>query len=413
MRGGANAAVMDGLGAAKAAPARRGTDAPKFAPRTYRLTLAKRWEDPSALHAALFLGLFYWLGGRPPWFALLLGLMVAAAVVTEVIASRRTVVLTPEYLEAGGLFERRRFMRSDVQSYSRNYSTGVLKLTLYCSEPDTRTLVVQLPGLDAALAAWLGGLKERDGEEAAAAMARSLADHRFGETPEARYRHLALWHGRVALFLPVHALWAWCLHMPIATEWVAGLAALCPVLAITLAYASQGAVCFAPEAGSLRTPVWSLALLGVMAPLYTLNGFRLMDALPALPWIAALGVAYLALALGVDPLLRRFGRGLWVAVLAAVWAAGVFAGVNAVFDGRITMQYPTIVTARRLPHSLAEGNLEVRAPAGFPMFESIRVSDRRFGAVQVGDTVCVTTHPGFLGIAWYGVEPCRHGPARG
>jgi hypothetical protein len=102
-----------------------------------------------------------------------------------------------------------------------------------------------------------------------------------------------------------------------------------------------------------------------------------------------------------------------LAVLGLAYCAAAVTVVDVRFDPGQTKLYQTTLTNKYESHGKST-SYYLQVPAWGPqtMQTNVGVPSRLYGAVQPGDPICMTLHPGALGAPWYTVAQCA-APAGG
>jgi hypothetical protein len=95
------------------------------------------------------------------------------------------------------------------------------------------------------------------------------------------------------------------------------------------------------------------------------------------------------------------------ALLGASYGDGAVALADVRFDASVGQVFPVTVNGKYVSRGRST-SYELELPPWGPqaMRRSVAVSRSTYDAVQIGDPVCVTLHPGALGAPWFAVGLC-------
>jgi hypothetical protein len=116
----------------------------------------------------------------------------------------------------------------------------------------------------------------------------------------------------------------------------------------------------------------------------------------------------MAAGLRADPWLRSHrGSAALVAVLVGGYGYGAGLEVNALLDRSTPLNYPVVVSSKRVSRGKSTSYHLGLAPWGpYHTSEEVMVPGWRYRQTQIGDTVCVALRTGALGVAWYTLGSC-------
>jgi hypothetical protein len=160
------------------------------------------------------------------------------------------------------------------------------------------------------------------------------------------------------------------------------------------------------EVGRLRRGVNGLVALPFVALLFSnLYHAQIDPYWPALPAVLAI-VVVLPLAWNVRSAPGVANPGMLlavVAVCAALYGYGATSVVDIQLDFSPGAVTPVQVLDKHETHGRHSHGYFVSLPAWGPRTgpNSTEVSAATYGALNIGDSVCVTQHPGALGLAWF------------
>lgn len=131
------------------------------------------------------------------------------------------------------------------------------------------------------------------------------------------------------------------------------------------------------------------------------------------PWIAAAagavaGVTVGALQMGRPGLVSRWQLMLVLAIACSAYAFGAISLADVRWDPSPGAAARTTVEGKYVSHGRSTSYNLTLAPWGpVAAARSISVSSSAYDAFNPGDRVCVTLHPGALGLAWYAIATCQ------
>ncbi len=215
---------------------------------------------------------------------------------------------------------------------------------------------------------------------------------------------LSLLGGALGLFV---TLWRDYPH----PQWQGALAA---VLMLTIPLVVLGLVLASPasfEAGRVRRGPNGLVVLPFAALLFSnLYHAQIDPVWPALPAaLAAVVVAPLAWGVTRAPGVTSPLTMLTVVTLcAAVYGYGATSVVDIQLDFSAGQVLPVQVLDKHISSGRRSSSYHLSLPAWGPRMgpNSIEVSSSIYRALNVGDSVCITLHPGAIGLPWFTSDVC-------
>jgi hypothetical protein len=233
----------------------------------------------------------------------------------------------------------------------------------------------------------------------------SVASAAFGTSIKWWGYGLSMVGGAFGLFV---ALW----HEKPHPQWQGALAAL---VMLTIPLVVLGLVLSSPasfEVGRSRRGVNGMIALPFMALLFSNLYHAQIDPFwPALP-AALAAVVVLPLAWGVRnaPGLSNPGMMLLViALCAALYGYGATSVVDIQLDFSAGAVTPVQVLDKHEYRGRHSHTYDLYLPAWGPRTgqNSIEVSPATYDAVNIGDPVCITLHPGAIGLPWFTSAACQ------
>lgn len=153
----------------------------------------------------------------------------------------------------------------------------------------------------------------------------------------------------------------------------------------------------------VELPALSLFVLALTLDLTTFTGPLVAAGLGA----AAAGTAgfYAAQKPGLSSPIQLI---ITLAVAGGLYGYGAFTVIDTRFDTSAGQVLPVTVSNKHISHGRSN-SYHLDLPAWGPRTAPSTVSVRRslYEAVQPGDVVCITLHPGSLGVPWYAVGLCQ------
>lgn len=159
-----------------------------------------------------------------------------------------------------------------------------------------------------------------------------------------------------------------------------------------------------------KDPRPELMFLLLVAGFGLLIRMREIDFITVQPLLMVMAVAAGAVIYGFFSAVRAgVVRGAWIGllVLAGLYGYGAVAVGDTVFDGKPGVGYSSLVEGKRVVSGRSDTYYLQVAPWGPVEADSeVSVPADLYGAVQPGELVCMTLHPGRLGAQWYRVGKC-------
>lgn len=277
-------------------------------------------------------------------------------------------------------------------------------------EPGRKPVKTYLYGeRDAVLDDWLAAIPDLDALDRERAEAELLRQPEVGQTEEERRRALARARrvARAATIVTVGLL-GWALFNPRPYEVVMATLAAIPLATMALLLAGRGLYAISDDRSEIRpslmVPLFGPGLLLTIRAYFDLD---VIDRAPPLVWTALVALALTALVMAGEPSLRRrWYAPLGVLLFLAALPWGAIQMANALLDRCEPEVLPVAVLDKRINSGKgARYNLRL-APWGPQQVGEVTVDSDLYGAVEVGDAVCVAVWPGALGVRWFQVGAC-------
>lgn len=391
-------------------------------PRVYRYTAGKRFC--LYLFAAILAALGAWLMAVPirhpsaagTWLllsgaglVLLGGFMAASTALSKLI-------LRADAIELVGPL-RTRELRLDALAGRRRQATRGGSILLLV--PKTGQAVRLDSGLprDRLLDAWINALPDLDLLEREASEAKLLADPAFGSNPQERLARLARARGfsKVVNGATVAAL-AWAYLYPHPYALAIGLLAVLPWCAVLIVMLSRGLIAFDARRNDARPNVAMLLLLpGIVLGLRAMLDVHVLDLMPVFVYgfIASLPLLLSAWMTAPKDAAKPWGFPLTLLLLVALpYGGGGLLLADVGLDHQPAQTFPTHVLRKYISTGKHSSPHLVLAPWGPRVAgEDMSVNRAYYAHVDEGSSVCMSLHPGALGMPWYGLGDCADRPA--
>ena len=337
------------------------------------------------------------------------GLYLAAGLV------RWATVLYPDRVEYRGVFRTRSLNRADIVGYRIRQTRNTGKTyRLMPREGGGRGLTISAFGRpDGTLMAWLADFPDLDAQARRAAETTLLADPAWGA--DAASRGAALARARKAagfLYGLALALAAWGLFAPDPYTLCILVLGLALPAAVVFVAVSGGRWSLLDMPSDARPSVVGIVMFPAMIlALRAVIDVHLLDWRPLLVGAAAIGLALSGWSAsgplrGPRPRSTAFSMGL----IGLAWGWGALVQLNA----RLDVAPASTERVRVLDHFISHGRsttyrLRLDAWSARPASDDVNVPEDLYERVRVGDTVCVTPHPGALRVGWFEVQACPSG----
>lgn len=357
-----------------------------FGPALYR---SETHNLPAALPAVMFFG-----------FGVYMLAMVA----------RSRLIIDGTHIQVQTAFRERSAEVGDIEGFrtirSRNGSYIWLQLRhgggsitipyIFDTDGDFATWLRQVPDLD-----------QRDREKLLAEIEQQPA---LGGTPEERLSALPTartW----AVFLAIVTVAAAALLLmgpPLFRAFAIAILVLTPFAAAWLLHHAPLLYAFFKQKADPRAELSFVPLIAAFGLLIHAGGLHFVDirqlALIAVPLALAYFAAF-ASAVRVGAL--RPGVMFAVAFFACLYSYGLAAVTDALGDSAVAASYRVEVLERHVSHGRSTSYSLTLAPWGDRQEPArVGVSGSTYGAVGIGDQVCIQVHAGNLRVPWYWIAAC-------
>ena len=348
---------------------------------------------------------------------MLVGISLAMTVLGSYCAAipifLKILVLKESELLIPGFFNNRVVQRSDISGYRIRVNQGIkiLQLELITKNGKSKkSNVTLLFAPDEVFIHWFDSVPNIDSVELAASLQEVQSDERLGRSPEERLVNVANARkiGRVLTIIS-WAIAAWAMFYPRPYTLVFFALTSLPLIALWLCW-RYSAIFIIDDTGKSTARVDLTAILampGFILALRALKDVHLVDNMGLLtPTLCALA-ALVAVIAWIAPIYRRkLGRLALVAVLMSAYPASAIAIANALFDKSLSEQLVLPVLGKR--HTTGKGATQYLSipPSNTDHgLSEVQVSRDLYQHVGIGQSICLSLHPGVFGLSWYLVEP--------
>lgn len=394
-----------------------------LSPRIYRTSLGTRIIFilfGAALMLAGLIGFGHFFGvpgdrvAGPAFIMQLFFLLLALAGAYALASVARTkILLYPDAIELYGVKSVYRLMRHEIEGVRRIKGKGGVTVQLIPSDPSLKKIRVSPEWKkDEVFREWISGLPDLDARDIQREKEEVAADALLGATPEERTKRNAR-AKKIAGCLQGAAIGmaGWTIVYPHPYQWVAGLNAGLPCLAIALMFLSPGVYRINMNRANVRP---SLALVFIVPAIALLlhgsAGFHLVNWKDPLP-LAAIGIAVFAcLFFLADQTIRSKPKALLLYSLGmAAYGYGAGVSANAIFDNSQAQIFKPVVTGKRVSTGKSRTPyLTISRWGPYARSQEIRVDWTLYNQVQEGQPVCVSQRQGALHMPWYVVGMCEN-----
>ncbi len=368
----------------------------------------------------LVLGMFFLLFGAffgPALFhsqslpAALPALMfVGFGVYMLAMVTRSRLVIDGTHIDVRTAFRERSAEVRDIEGFrtvrSRNGSYFWLQLRqgqgsitipyTFDTDGDFRAWLRQVPDLD-----------QRDREQILAEISKQ---ENLGSSPDERLKALPTartW----ALFLAIVSVAGAALLM-LGPQIFHGLAVallvVTPFAAAWLLHHAPLLYAFLKPKADPRAELSFVPMIAAFGLLIHASGEHFVSTQRLALFAAPLALAYFAaFATAVRTAAARAGSLIAVAFFACLYSFGLAAVTDALGDSSIVGSYRVEVLQKHVSHGRSTSySLTLRPWGDQQQPASVGVSASTYGAVELGDEVCIQVHPGNLRVPWYWVTAC-------
>ncbi len=345
---------------------------------------------------------------------------LAATIVMAAVASvwllrtlRRRLRLWPETFEYRGVFTTLSGRKDELAGYRYHHSRSGSSFEFRFEPPDARHFSIGGYSDQSGLRDWLRDVPDLNVVDREAYKKGLEANPAFG--PDAARRVAALVrHRKITYGLNIAgiAVALWLVFFPrFFTEAAQVTALICMPGAMAIAALSGGRYAVTWDSGKPR-----LSLAGAcFAPalglgFYYYNDMGTLDGLMALPVAAAGAAMAMVVIVMIDRRMKLGAMGFAAACLVAgSWGGAML--IDHLADRAPAVVYASPIVRLRVSNTGRSTRYFVHvAPWGTPdMPDSLMVNPRFFYAAKVGQSMCMTTHPGAFGYRWFSYDGCREG----
>jgi hypothetical protein len=358
-------------------------------------------------------------GNKPIWSLLFLSVVAmgfaAMGIYSALSALIYRVALTVDGVEVIEPFRRRQLSFGDIKGRRTLRSQqGPSTLVLVPKAESAKKIKISFVlKRDEAFDAWMARLPDLDQEEldrSEQQVAEALYHEQMPHERKGRIKRLKLvarWLNGATIALAVAGF-----VLPDDDHIVTATLIALPWVAVWLVARFQPLYRFGAKGNDAHPDLTAL----LMFPGFVLTG-RLLTDVHAFDWQGPMmlafagGLALSSAALRVDPWFRQQR---WSAILTCVLtlAYGFGAGFNidVLADSTNPTIYPTPVVGKRVSRGSRSRTYHLKVGAWGPITgdDEISVSAARYGAIRVGDTVCIYVGKGALQVPWYQARDCSN-----
>lgn len=343
---------------------------------------------------------------------LVMGPLAALFVWLFAIVLTFRVTLASDAIETSTWWTSRRLHRDQIEGYrQRDRGSGgkFLELIPAVSHAKMIHLPVKFLQPDAAFFGWFSAIRDLDAADEDSSLAAALNNPAFGATRHQRQNRLAVARKVArALTALAWALAAWSFVWP-QPYWLAitSLAAL-PVIALMLVILSGGLFrIFAMtkiEVGVGKVFAFPALIISIRV----LQDLNMVSEWPLIgASVAAAGASVFATALIDRKAASRPVVLINGALIGGLYFFGLIGEVNALLDRTPESIVRTQIMKKRVSEGETTRYYFTLAPWGSQSEpDDARVTRDLYDRLQPGNSVCVTTHGGALGMPWFAVDEC-------
>jgi hypothetical protein len=324
-----------------------------------------------------------------------------------------SIALKADRLEIHELWRVRCIRRTDIETqqvlHPQN-SPAVLVLRL--KAPSRRK--IKLPIMwnrDSTWQAWFAGIPDVDVEAAKAFEAAVATNADLGSTPAERQQKLSAARSLARIAIGANTgLVLWAFIYPHPYELILFVLAALPWVAVWIMARSPGLYTFNAPRGSGR-PDLTLLLIspGFVLMVRALRDVQILDWQRLIPWAVLVALTLMGGVIWALPAVReKLGMAVLTLVLVLAYGFGVTSLANALLDGTRGSNYPATVygkyvtSGRNRTPTMRLGAWGPRAAV-----EDVTVPWDVYRSTNIGEKVCVLSHPGALGVPWYRIATCQ------
>jgi hypothetical protein len=342
-----------------------------------------------------------------------LAVVASGAAIYCVDTLMSSIVLKADRLEIHELWRVRRIRRIDIETqqvlHPQN-SSAVLVLQL--KAPSRRK--IKLPIMwnrDATWHAWFAGIPDVDVEAAKAFEAAIETNAELGSTPAERHQKLSAARSLARIAIAANTgLILWAFVYPHPYELILFVLAVLPWVAVWIMARSPGLYTFNAPRGSGR-PDLTLLLIspGFVLMVRALHDVQILDWQRLLPWAVLVALILMGSVMWAIPAARqKLGMVALTLVLVLAYGFGVTSLGNALLDRTSGSIYPATVYGKYVTSGRSRTPTMRLGPWG-PRTSAadVTVPWDVYRSTNIGEKVCVLSHPGAFDVPWYRIASCQ------
>ena len=360
-----------------------------FGPALYR---SETRNLPAALPAVMFLGF---------------GVYVLAMVM------RSRLIIDGTRIQVQTAFRERSAEIGDIEGFRTMRSRNGSYIWLKLRQGQGSITIPSIFDTDGDFAAWLRRVPDLDQRDREQILAEIAQQSTLGATPEERLNALPTartW----AVFLTVVTVAAAALLLlaqPFFRSLGVAILVLTPFAAAWLLHHAPLLYAFMKQKADPRAELSFVLLIASIGLLIRSGGLHFVAiqqlALIALP-VALAYFAALASAVRIGA--ARPGALIAVALFACFYGYGLTAVTDALGDSTVGGSYRVEVLEKHVSHGRSTSySLTLAAWGDRQEPARVGVSGSTYGAVEIGDQVCIQVHRGNLRVPWYRISACSEG----
>jgi hypothetical protein len=324
-----------------------------------------------------------------------------------------SIVLKADRLEIHELWRVRRIRRTDIEAQQVLHppnSPAVLVLQLKASSHRKIKLPIMW-NRDSRWQAWFAGIPDVDVEAAKAFEAAIETNADLGTTPAERQQKLSAARSLARIAIGVNTgLILWAFIYPHPYELIIFVLAVLPWIAVWIMARSPGLYTFNAPRGSGRPDLTILLISpGFILTVRALSDVQILDWQRLLPWAVLVALILMGSVMWAIPAIRdKLGMVVLTLILVLAYGFGVTSLGNALLDGTRGSIYPTAIYGKYVTSGRSRTPMMRLGPWGpRTSVEDVRVPWDVYRSTNIGEKVCVLSHPGAFGVPWYRIATCQ------